>query len=584
MGKKLISWADAQNGADIPVGACVVLRDFSGLVPEGAKAEPGVPGEDGKWGLRSYMLQDGTAGQMLYVNYKTADVSHFTDRGMPPVLEIQLPFSGRYAIWAAFPFIEGSCGGIDFDLDDGGFFCVSAEFGARRGRVMAESGREYWMFCKNAELCGSTLKLRVPFGTYSTITLGLVRAFLSALRFERLPDGGSLAPVDGKADKAVVMIQDGFSGYACWGLPGECWDLRLNRAYGGSDVNIYMLQLMGPTLWKSKVNSYWGEGMTEAEYAGKRAADVRSVKYMEYTVNHGKEGIRLQTEACHSQGAQFHLSFRANLYFASESKYMAGSDYVNGRWWHEHPQCRLPGSMQLDYAKEEVQNFYLSVFREALELFDIDGINLDLTRWPKVFYPEHGHTPELLLGFCRKMRALADEFSEKKGRYIQVSLTMVDYFHAHCSLAEQAIDFEALVRSGTLDFINLQALRHGEYAHIAKSAGVKLYGVLEQTSPYYLHGDVADPLFPLPDGTLVDDSCAGEEFKEPPVGSVPAPFEQYRQAALMYEDGLDGVAFSNKFMGTLHYRDFGHSQEVMRRAEDFTVFGQSPGDYIYMDF
>ncbi len=562
----------------VPVGSVVELRDFTKYLPEQKEGSF-------NWKLKEYRLLDSTYGKILYVNEKMPiypdtpyDSIDFSANGMPHEIIIPVPLKGKYKIYACMPVID-LVAGVDIALNDEGFVLVAPEYGARRGRMLGlEKGREYSLFWREAYLNGSKIRIRVPFGTFCAFDLS-VCAMLSCLRFEKIDECESLAPVD-NGDKEVIMICDGFSHYCGYGIPGECFDLRLNRAYENSDVKIFMAQVMGPLLWKSPVNSYLGEGMTADEYRGKRICDVRNVKYVKDSIEKGYDVFKLQPEACHRQGSEMHFSIRANLYFPDETKYMKGEGFLNGRWWHEHPECRLPDSCQLDYGKKEVRDYYLSVYRDVLERFDVDGINLDLTRWPSVLDKDL-HTPELLVNFCKDLRALADEFSPKKGKKIKVSLLMVEYYHSYSSLEDQVIDFEAIAKSKTLDFVCVETDNIAKFVPIAHENGLKIHGIIDTSSPYF-NDPNKDPLWALPDGTVCDDPCAGEEFKDMPLMTCPAPFEHYMTLNNYYQGGADGVAKVNSFMGSLYFRDWGHSEAVAKHVEDESVFGQEKGLYLFL--
>ncbi len=578
MNKNVIDMKEISSDIELPVGSIVELRDFSEYIPEAAK-------ESIPWGLKDYRLLDSTFGRMLYVNAKapiTPETPYgeidFSTKNMPQEISIDIPLKGNFNIYICVPVLD-FISGVDVSLNDEGFIAVVPDYGARRGRLLGlERGREYSIFWRNAKLDGSKIRIRVPFGTFSSVDLN-VRALLSCLRFEKLADNEPLGNAD-NADKDFIMICDGFSHYNGYGIPGECFDLRLNRAYENSDVNIFMIQTMGPLLWKSDVNSYLWEGLTPEDYKGKRIGDVRSVKYVKDSIENEYEALRVQTEACHMQGAEMHFSIRANLYFQSDSKYMKGNDALNGRWWFEHPECRLPGQAKLDFGKREVRDYYLSVFRDVLERFDVDGINLDLTRWPSILDKNY-HTSELWIDYLKELRALTDEFSEKKNKKIKLSLLIVEYYHSGCSLEDQLIDYDAIVQSNTLDFICVQTNDLGKFSSAAHDNGLKIYGIIDTESPYF-NKNQNDPLWALEDGTVIDDPCAGEEFKEQPLMTQPAPFENYKTMNDYFENGADGIAKVNAFMGSLYFRDCGHSNAVRKHSEDESVFGQEKGQYFFL--
>ena len=66
-----------------------------------------------------------------------------------------------------------------------------------------------------------------------------------------------------------------------------------------------------------------------------------------------------------------------------------------------------------------------------------------------------------------------------------------------------------------------------------------------------------------------------------PIMSDVGPIERYRMMAQYYDEGDDGVAIVNDFLGTLYFRDCGHSDIVRKHAKDGTVYGQEAGEYIF---
>ena len=341
-----------------------------------------------------------------------------------------------------------------------------------------------------------------------------------------------------------------------------------------------MHQIMGPLLWKSDLNSYLGEEATPEDYKGKRIGDVRNYKYVKDSIEKGYDVFNIFPEECHKHGMESHFSIRANLYFEAESKYMKGNDILNGRFHKEHPEYRLPNSLKLDYGLKEVQDYHLAIYREVLDKFDVDGINLDLTRWPKCLDADY-HSDDLLIDICKKLRSLADEYGIKKNKKIKVSLLLVEYYHSRCTLEEQAINFEKLMASKTLDFVCLETNEPEKYIPIAHKYGVKFHGIIDSESPYF-NDNSKDPLWKLPDGSITDDPVAGSEFiKEEFEPTWPAPFEFVNMMDDFYDAGADGIAKVNSFMGSLYFRDCGHSELVKKHAEEQSVFGQKAGDYIF---
>ena len=573
---------------EIQIGDVVEIRDFSGFIPD---ESIGTDDEPGKWRLSDYLLIDGTPGKMLNVRYTLQGDMNFSPDLLPPVIEIDLPLTGRYAIYMGVPTLDKKLRyetGVDAALDSEVFNNVEPMFGVRQSKWLKEYNREVILFFKNADLNGGNkLRIRVPFGTFTCYPYGFVRSMLSLIRFERLPDDANLSreygQPDEKSTKPLIVAVDGFSHYNMWGLPGECMDERLPEIYENTDVRMLFLQITAPMLWKSDVNNYFGENMTEEDYKGKRMGDIRLCKYMDWAIKSDNDPMTVMAKACHDKGLQFHFSIRANLYFSNDSGEMENIEkFLNGNWWLEHPEHRMPDNKHLDYGKPEVRKYYLDIMREVLERFDVDGISLDLTRWPRVLWKEY-HDDSILIDFAREMRALLDSYEPKKGKKLALSMCFVEYYHAKTTLAEQAVDLEGLLKAQVLDFVCLQTWDLKPWADLARIYNTPMYGIWEGIPPYGNYIDpVLDPLWLAEDGGVQGDPLPGEEFIDQKPVNLQSPLEVGMVFDRYYRDGADGIYLSNNFLGYLPLRDMGKPGLVHERMEKEEIYGQRYGSYIFL--
>lgn len=568
-------------------GDQIELRDFTKVT-----AHWGYDQAPCQWQMQPYRLLDGTQGNMIYTDYVSED-----DSTLPPEISIPLPLKGRYRIWLSMPVLHkppyyNSMAGMDVALDGEDYINMGPEYGARRGRYLVEQEREIWCLFQTAWLDGRTLKLRVLFNGHLSQPLGRVRAFLSAIRFERVPD---VDPPETDTVKPVIVINDGFSHYWEGAKPGNGIDTRLPQFCKNTDTTIIMLQspCTGITAWKSDVTSYIGEGFTEEDRKGKRSGDLRTIDYVQWAIDNGQEGIRLMPKKCVECGIQFHFSIRANLFMTDESggKFGSGIEKLfNGRFWHEHPELinRKGGAYsneigkKLNFALKEARDYYLDLYREVLDRYEyIDGVNLDLTRWPPVLDVER-HDFTVLPTFLKEIRAMLDEYEKKLGKKLAFSINLVEGYHARMSFEEQKIDFEAVLKTGTLDFICVQAWDVAKYSALAHQYHVPYYAIRDGDSVYYPNGSADDPLWVLADGGQQDDPVPGEELEEqPPIKNCFTPHELYLDFARKYRQGADGACIVNRFMCSGCIRRIGHVEEVCRRAEDQTIYGQEYGSYLF---
>ena len=580
----MTTWQLEEPGQKVEpaVGDRVEIRRFSKWVP---LDQQGDKGSIGKWELAPYQLLDGTEGEMLAVNYKVE--LHSGEDSMPPVITLDPKLAGIYAIYCLMPALDWKpvlgegIEGVDIALDGERFYSVSPKIGFRKGRRLCETNREFCVLFRYARMDRRKIQIRVPFGVPSVQCAGLVRACLSALRFVRV----DAMPVRKPSTKKVMVVCDGFSHYYTAGLPGEDLDLRLVDMYRDSDVNMLMLQTSntGLSLWKSDVTSYLGEGMSREDLEGKRVGDIRASNYLRWAVESGRDPIRIQSEACLKNQMEFHLSIRANLFFQDPNPFMKDCEpFLNGRWWVENPDVRLPGGVKLDYEKKKARDFILALFSEALERYTLDGINLDMTRWPPIFDPKR-HSPELVLTVARELRELVDRHNQRTNSRVKLSMLFVEGYHAGMTLEEQGIDFERLMEQRLLDFVCVEAWDIRHFVDIAHRYATPCLAIQDGESVYYPGGFRADPLWKTADGEVQNDPRAGEEFLEqPPINSSPAAWELNIAVDRAYRAEADGMAFVNYFIGCLPLRGAGQEDAIRQGLSRREVFGQEEGDYLFL--
>ena len=125
----------------------------------------------------------------------------------------------------------------------------------------------------------------------------------------------------------------------------------------------------------------------------------------------GFDQIQILNDRCHEHGMQFLLCLRMN-----DRHGIAQHE----QFYLEHPEWRLTGAPSLgglDYKYDGVRAPVLEFIEEALQRYDIDGIELDYMRWCHVFEPSEAvaNTP-LLTEFTRKARRILNAAGRRRGR------------------------------------------------------------------------------------------------------------------------------------------------------------------------
>ena len=183
------------------------------------------------------------------------------------------------------------------------------------------------------------------------------------------------------------------------------------------------------------------------------------VAMRELIVGQGVDPYQVAVGLCRAKGVSPWLSFRMNdCHFPYDKKYI-----YNLGFWRDHPELwidpsstnRTSGAWQtraFDYRKPPVQEHMLAYIREALERYDVDGIELDWMRF------EH-HAPRdvartegaaALNAFTRQAKALVAEFEKKRGHEIRLA-ARVDSDPE--SALNHGMDWRTWAKEGLVDWL-----------------------------------------------------------------------------------------------------------------------------------
>ena len=103
------------------------------------------------------------------------------------------------------------------------------------------------------------------------------------------------------------------------------------------------------------------------------------------------------------------------------------------KFWLEHPEAyrihhHVPDgyyARTLDYEQRQVRDLMYAYIKESLERYDVDGIELDFMREMFCFAPGREFLcRDLMTDFVRSIRALCDEFEQKRGHRIMTGIKL----------------------------------------------------------------------------------------------------------------------------------------------------------------
>lgn len=160
-------------------------------------------------------------------------------------------------------------------------------------------------------------------------------------------------------------------------------------------------------------------------------------------------------ERTRRHGVKFYGSFRMNdCHLKSDPHGMLSS-----KFWQEHQEWRLWEVLDgrtyynaaMDYSYPEVRRRKLDSMREAMEWYDMDGVELDFCRNPFTFQPsEAWEKREILTEFIRQVRRDLDAACRKWGHKTDLLLRVpFDDKQLH----EAGMDVETWLKEGLIDVL-----------------------------------------------------------------------------------------------------------------------------------
>jgi len=565
-------------------GDAVLVRNMATLAPATAWSREF---RRGKWHLQPYELTDGQSGALLMVN----DWAKFEgDKAVPPAFEVSLDLPGWYAIWIGIPRRNlrplGPHDGVDVLLDgDTGFTPILAERGFRKMMLMGPMDVEIMCFWKCASLEGQKLQVRIPTGTFCSSPWGFVRGNMSSLRLLKLSEEQVRSyqkDISSPATKRVIVVHDGNSDLINYGEPGYGAEERLVTAYRDSDVKMLIYQAItnGATTWPSKVTSLIGDDMTEDLWKLRRMGDRRGTEYIRWEVKNGREPIKVVSQLCRKVGIQCHAGMRMNQLFETghTTPNPAGTgvgEWLNGKWWREHPELRKPGKPDLDYAFPAARQYLIALLAELGGNYDVEGICLDFTRWAPIADPQR-HDFSLLTNFIKEIRQALNGVGQAKGKRLALSAQVADGSHWP-SLLEQKVDLESWLATGALDFICVRAWDQAKYIALAKRYHVPYYSIQDNES---FKMRTSEDFASDPDWYQArpEDEFASQELEEQAFVENALDPTEYDQCFLeRYRLGADGVCLENNMWGWRSTGRLGHIDEMAQRAKAGEVWAQEVG-------
>jgi len=199
----------------------------------------------------------------------------------------------------------------------------------------------------------------------------------------------------------------------------------IDRYAGTQLTHMFLCGNAMRTSFDSKVRDpIWGDGDPEQRIAQGRFSEAGATwaRHAYSLAQAGIDPFAVWIERCHMHGISPWISMRMNDCHENNDT----SSYIHSKFWVDHPEYWRGGTGYfarcMDYSAEEVYDHQMSLVREYLERYDLDGLELDWMRECFCFKPgEEEKGRAILTKFMREARAMADSYGKKRGRAIKLA-------------------------------------------------------------------------------------------------------------------------------------------------------------------
>jgi hypothetical protein len=201
----------------------------------------------------------------------------------------------------------------------------------------------------------------------------------------------------------------------------------------------------------------------------------------------GTQPLQVLLEHSHKRGMAFTAGFRMNDTHGGEH-FPVRANFVES-----HPEWQLQDDRDgggynegfpLDFTFDEVRDYKFRVMREVVDRFDVDGIEMTF-RDPVYFpFPEGRNRRHLMTSLVSRLRDMLDEFSETRGRRIQLGARV---FSTIDECLDMGLDVPEWISEGLLDYVSPMDTmfcdfnaEYEEFGNLTRPTSCMLYPTLNQ--------------------------------------------------------------------------------------------------------
>lgn len=256
----------------------------------------------------------------------------------------------------------------------------------------------------------------------------------------------------------------------------------------GTDVDAFMCcpTFLRLPLWRSEIETHWThDAPDETEpVQPKEFIDTTYYRLRRYIIK-GGDPVGDIVNACKRNGIAAFFSYRMN-----DNHHLFDPANRNlDDYWRSHPEYYLNEgwdynqSLKLDYIYDDVREHYFRILEEPVEMYDVDGLELDFMRSAPYFKEaETARGAEMMTMLVERVRKMLDRFGNARGKYLPLSV------HVPSSLQKAqsyGLYVDKWCQMGLVDMINVTPAFYGYsiYANLRSyreiSDDVAVYGEIQ---------------------------------------------------------------------------------------------------------
>ncbi len=240
------------------------------------------------------------------------------------------------------------------------------------------------------------------------------------------------------------------------GAAGETID-RYVDVLAGAGVGVLMCNTNARrTNYRSKVwDAFWDgydpQGSDDQPYfaavpPGQRQRYRTMVNNMLAAHNEGVDYPARVLRRCRERGIAPWISLRMNDVHYTDNL----AHPFHGAMWRR-PEFFRQGGRAFDYAFPEVREYFRALVVETLERYDVEGLELDFLREPYLFSTgKEQEGRQLLTGWLREIRALADAAAKRRGHPVRLGVRVPS---SPVTALGLGLDAPAWAREGLADLL-----------------------------------------------------------------------------------------------------------------------------------